>query len=99
MSQVLRERLQPSVVISALKGTGMDAVRDLLADQLRHRNQRMRLRIPHSEGRLLASLRTAGTLFSIAYEDDHTVLDVAVPPRLAGACEPFRMDGEPDSVE
>ncbi len=98
MSQVLRERLQPSVVVSALKGTGMEAVRDLLADQLRHRNLRLRLRIPHSEGRLLASLRTAGSLFSITYEDDHTVLDVSVPPRLAGACEPFRIDGEPDSV-
>ncbi len=99
MGQILRERLQPSVVISALKGTGMEAVRDLLADQLRHRNVRLRLRIPHAEGRLLASLRTAGTLFSIAYEDDHTVLDVAVPPRLAGACEPYRIDREPDPVE
>ena len=48
---------------------------------------------------MLASLRTAGTLFSIAYEDDHTVLDVAVPPRLAGACEPYRIDREPDPVE
>jgi GTP-binding protein HflX len=99
MSQVLKERLQPSVVVSALKGTGMEGLRDLLADQLRHRNLRMKLRIPHAEGRLLASLRNAGTLFSVVYEDDHTVLDVAVPPRLAGACEPYRIDSKPDSVK
>lgn len=99
MGQVLRERLQPSVVVSALKGTGMDQLKDLLADQLRHRQVRMHLRIPHGEGRLLASLRTAGMIYATRYEDEYTVLDVAVPPRLAGACAAYQVDSDPESVE
>lgn len=99
MGQVLRERLQPGVAVSALKGTGLDQLKDLLADQLRHRQLRMQLRIPHGEGRLLAGLRTAGTIYRIAYEDQYTVLDVAVPPRLIGMCAPYRIDSAPESVE
>lgn len=99
MSQVLRERLAPSVVVSALRGVGLDTLRDALADQLRHRQQRMHLRVPHGEGRLLASLRTAGSIFSTAYEDEATVLDVAVPPRLAAACAPYRIDSDSTPVE
>jgi GTP-binding protein HflX len=99
MSQVLRERLTPSVVVSALRGTGLDHLRDVLADQLRHRHQRMHLRVPHTEGRLLASLRNLGSVFALSYEDEATVLDVAVPPRLAAACEPYRIDSETPPVE
>jgi len=99
MSQVLRERLTPSVVVSALRGTGLDHLRDVLADQLRHRHQRMHLRVPHTEGRLLASLRNMGSVFALSYEDEATVLDVAVPPRLAAACEPYRIDSETSPVE
>ena len=99
MSQVLRERLTPSVVVSALRGTGLDHLRDVLADQLRHRHQRMHLRVPHTEGRLLASLRNVGSVFALSYEDEATVLDVAVPPRLAAACEPYRIDSETTPVE
>ena len=99
MSQVLRERLTPSVVVSALRGTGLDHLRDVLADQLRHRHQRMHLRVPHTEGRLLASLRNMGSVFALSYEDEATVLDVAVPPRLAAACDPYRIDSETSPVE
>lgn len=99
MAQVLQERLVPSVAVSALRGTGMDALRDLLADQLRHRSVRLHLKIPHREGRLLASIRTAGTVFSLRYEDEFTILDVGLPPSLAGSCEPYRIDSEEPSVE
>ena len=91
---VLQERLSPCVAVSGLRGTGLEQLRDLLADHLRHRSLRMHLRIPPSEGRLLASIRNSGTLFSISYDGEVTVLDVGIPPALLGACEPYQVESD-----
>lgn len=99
MAQVLSERLPACVVVSALKGTGLDHLRDALADQLRHRSVRLRLRIPHNQGRLLASIRNSGTVFAIEYEDETTLLDVGIPASLVGACQPYLVDPESEAVD
>ncbi len=99
MVQVLQDRLHPCVAVSALQKRGLDALRDLLADQLRQRSIRLHLRLPHEQGRLLAAIRTAGTIISIRYEEDVIELDVALPPKLAGRCEAYRVDSPADSME
>ena len=99
MAEVLKERLHPCVAVSALKGRGLPALRDLLADQLRHRAVRMVLQIPLNEGRLLASIRTAGTLFTERYEGEFAILDVALPSSLAGRCQAYQVDSLPDSMD
>lgn len=99
MGQALQARLSPCVVVSALRETGLDSLRDLLADQLRDRSIRLHLRVPHTQGKLLAMIRNAGTVFSITYEDEVTVLDVGVPAGMLGVCQPYLIDPESESVE
>lgn len=85
----LAARLHPSVAISALRGTGLDRLRDVLADLLQNRRVRVKLRIPQGEGRLLAAIRSAGGVLHTDYDGDEVVVDATLPPRLRGLCEAF----------
>jgi len=81
------------VEISALTGQGCDHLREELADFLKSRNVRVRLRVPVSEGKLLAAIRSAGRIHAEVYGDDETVqIDAAVPGSLLGACAKFNLD-------
>lgn len=83
----MKDRFAHAVTVSALRRTGLDALREALADLLRHRSVRVQVLIPIREGRLLSQVRTAGTLFKAEYRDEAVWLDVALPPRLRSLCE------------
>ena len=86
----IAERYRHVVELSALKGEGLEALKDAIADFLKGRNVRIKMRIPPSEGKLLAALRGAGRIFSMVYEDDGVVyVDAGVPGHLFGACARF----------
>ena len=86
----LSNRLGHAISVSALTGEGLEALRNELADFLRSRSIQVELRIPASEGKLLASIRSAGKILSAKYGDDEYVQVVAtIPGRLYGLCEPF----------
>jgi GTPase len=86
----LSSKMGRGIPVSALTGEGLDALRDELADFLRSRSMQVELRIPASEGKLIASIRSAGKVLSAKYGDDGFVRVVAsIPGRLYGHCEPF----------
>lgn len=89
--QQLEGRFPHAVAVSGLRGTGLDELRLALADLLRNRSERVSLRIPQGEGRLIAALRSAGTIFDEEYDGNMVAMDVAVPPRLLGPCQPYRV--------
>jgi GTPase len=90
--RALERELPGSVAVSALTGQGFDALRDVLADGLRSRHESVRLRLPLSEGRLIAQLRSFGHVHSETYEEDSVVFEASIPIRFKGAYAPFRME-------
>ncbi|MCF7818424.1 MAG: GTPase HflX [Kiritimatiellales bacterium] len=83
-------RLHPkSVAVSALTGEGIDLLYDQLADCLKGRKLTLRLSVPLSEGKLLASLQKAASILEEEYEGANADLLVRVSPQLAAQCQPF----------
>ena len=95
----LRNRCPGAVEISALKETGLDDLRIHLADQLRNRSDRQKLRIPLQEGKLIAQLASFATVYSQEYEDDAVLMDVAVPLTMGGLTHPYRIDPVEESAD
>ena len=85
----LLAKLGAGVGLSAAKGTGLADLCALLADVLRHRLVRLHLDVPVREGKLLAALRSAGSILAEKYEGETAQLEVSIPERLRGACEPY----------
>lgn len=86
----LAARLGRAVPVSALSGEGLEALRHELADILKDRMARMRLRVPLSAGKLLANLRSSGRVLTESYREDGTVvLEAGVPAHLVGQCTPY----------
>ena len=86
----LSSKLGRAIPVSALTGEGLDALRNELADFLRSRSMQVELRIPASEGKLIASIRSVGKVLSAKYGDDEFVRVVAsIPGRLYGHCERY----------
>jgi len=86
-------RLHPkSVAVSALTGEGVDRLFDELADCLKGRKVELRLSIPLSEGKLLASLQKSASILEQEYEGANADLLVRVSPRLAAQCRAFEVE-------
>ena len=88
----LRAHFPGAVEISALKGTGLDRLREHLADLLRTRSVRLSLSIPIHEGKLLAMLKTHATVYAINYEEDRAIVEASVPMTLVGHFQIYRTD-------
>ncbi len=83
-------RLHPkSVAVSALTGEGIDLLYDELADCLKGRKISLRLSVPLSEGKLLATLQKSASILEQEYEGDKAELLVRVSPQIAAQCQPF----------
>ncbi len=95
----LRSHFPDTVEISALQGTGLDDLRERLADLLRNRSQLLRLSIPLREGKLLAMLKTSAAIHSMEYEGNQVLVEAAVPLTMLGAVEAFRLDTDTDGEE
>lgn len=89
----LLDKLGTGVGLSAVTGQGVEELLTLLADVLRNQLVRLSLVVPMREGRLLSSLRSAGSILAEKYEGQDAELEVSIPHRLLGACEPFVRPG------
>jgi len=95
----LRNQYPAAVTISALRGDGLDELRVHLADHLRNRSERQKLRIPLQEGKLIAMLKTNASVYAEAYEDEAAVFDAAIPVTIAGHFAAFRTDSAPQQQD
>ena len=88
-------RLHPkSVAVSALSGEGIDQLHDELADCLKGRKVELRLSIPLSEGKLLATLQKSASILEQEYEGAKADLLVRVSPQIAAQCRPFSVESD-----
>ena len=76
--------------VSALRGTGCDALRLLVAAELGRGLIRCRLVLPQAEAALLSRIYEEGTVFSRCYEGDCVVITAEIPPSLARETAQYR---------
>jgi GTP-binding protein HflX len=81
------------VVISAQTGEGMPAFFAELTTMLAAWSMRVHLRVPQSEGALLALLSRAGRILEKKYEGNDVELTAHIPPFLRGKVAPFILLG------
>ena len=81
------------VLVSAKTGDGMAGFFSELAAMLTAWSMRVHLRVPQSEGALLALLARAGRILEKKYEGNEVVLKAHIPPFLRGKVAPFIVPG------
>jgi len=88
------------VVISAKTGQGMPAFFSELASMLSAWSMQVRVRVPQSEGALLALLSRAGRILEKKYEGNDVELVAHIPPFLRGKVAPFMLpeDGKNQGI-
>ena len=84
----LADRFRHSVAISAVTGEGTPTLFQTLADLLRDRVTHLRLKIPASEGRLMASLHANGKVLSQQVRGKHLLVEAIVASAFAAAIDP-----------
>ncbi len=90
-------RLHPrSVAVSALTGEGIDRLCDEVADCLKGRKLTLRLSVPLSEGKLLATLQKSASILEQEYEGANADLLVRVSAQLAAQCRGFEVEKTTD---
>ncbi len=85
-----------SVAVSALTGEGIDRLYDELADCLKGRKVELKLSVPLSEGKLLATLQKSASILEQEYEGANADLLVRVSPQLAAQCRAFEVEKSTD---
>jgi GTP-binding protein HflX len=79
----------PSVMVSAKTGEGIDRLYEQLADLLKRRKLTLRLRIPLNEGKMIAHLKKSAAILEEEYESGCAELLVRVSPQVAAQCDSF----------
>lgn len=78
---MLQSRNPDAVFLSARTREGIERLEDRVLDAISDRVERVRLRIPLSEGKLLTEIRTKYAILGQNYTDSHALLDVLLPKR------------------
>lgn len=73
-----------TVLISALKKQGFDALQDLMIEELNKRRQLVSMRIPQKEYHIVSEILRNGHIISQEYEENDICLVVDVTPDIAG---------------
>ncbi|MBN2162280.1 MAG: GTPase HflX [Pontiellaceae bacterium] len=89
----LARQFPKSTLVSAKTGEGMELLYDDLADCLKGRKVTLRLSIPLSNGKLIASLQKSASILEQDYEGGAADLLVRVSPQLAAQCREFEVSG------
>jgi GTP-binding protein HflX len=87
------EGVPNGVVISAETGQGMPGFFAELTTMLTAWSMQVHLRVPQSEGALLALLERAGRILEKRYEGNEVELRAHIPPFLRGKVAPFIVEG------
>lgn len=84
----LAERFRHSVVISAATGEGTATLCQTIADLLRERVTHLHLKIPASEGRLVATLHANGKVLEQKVRGKHLHIEAVVSAAFAATLDP-----------
>jgi GTP-binding protein HflX len=85
----------PTVSVSALHGTGLDALRDLVAACLPDRRVEVRARLDHRAASLVAALRREGEILELVYTADGIEVRARCGPALAARVRAAARAAEP----
>ncbi|MGD9873035.1 MAG: GTPase HflX [Kiritimatiellia bacterium] len=94
----LSKLIPDSALVSARTGEGMEALRELLADTLRHRHTEMELCIPLDQTRLIAGLRANARIAGEKYEDDGFHVRAWIPERMIHLYRPYLKNPPPEKA-
>jgi GTP-binding protein HflX len=78
-----------AVMISALRGEGLDRLLDSIADALASRLVTVSLSIPYERGDLVAAAHRVGEVIEAKHDEHGTILDVRVPAAEVGRFIPY----------
>jgi GTP-binding protein HflX len=83
MSETARQRLQnlypEAVMVSALKGTGLEEMLGRVAELLERPMVTLTLEIPYDRGDLVAAAHRIGDVVEEKHDDQGTILEVRIP--------------------
>ncbi len=85
----LRSRFPDAVFVSAKRGTGLDELKDKLAERLLE-SRAISVLIPFERGDLLALLQRSAVVLSSKAGDDGMEVEAEVPPFMVHILAPFR---------
>lgn len=80
----LRLKYPKTVEISALHGTGLDSLQDLMMQELNKQRRCVKLRIPQSQYAVVSEVMRVGNILNQDYEDNDVLLKADIPLALAG---------------
>ena len=87
---LLRRHFPDALFISTRTGQGLDALLDLMADQLTGGSERLDLVLPADRSDLLSSLHRNGQVLTTAYEDDGVHVRAVLPTKFVGPFAAYR---------
>jgi len=85
---------KPAIAISALQGTNLDQLLDLIADTIPNQPQEMHLLLPYSESGLLNLLYQQGEVVETAYLENGISCTALIRPHLTGKLCDYLVDKE-----
>ncbi len=94
----LARRLPHAIPCSARSGAGLPVLLDELCDLLRHRTQRVRLKLPVKEGKIIATLQGTANVVRQKYEGDTAYIEADIPVRLHGTVAPYLVSDNHEST-
>ncbi len=90
---LLRRRFPASVAVSALKGTGLEALLHRLEQQIASGFVPVRVRIPYSEAEFVNLFRSRGMVERESHRSQGTVITGKLPVTLLPSFQPFLANG------
>lgn len=91
-SSALRRQYPEAVFVSAHSGSGLDTLKEKIYAFVSQNKVLVDLRLPYSEGRLLAKIQEEGTVEEEEYKEHYLQITARVHPKLAGQLKNFRTD-------
>jgi GTP-binding protein HflX len=87
-------RYPEAIGISALRGTGIDKLVEAVERVLESQLNRVEVRIPYCEGRLIAQFHEVATVEEEVHEAEHTRLIGLLPPQYMPSYQPYLVKPE-----
>jgi GTPase len=81
-----------TVTISALNGTGLDTLAEMMTKELSALRKEVKVKIPQSEYALVAVIRREGNILLEEYEGNDVIIRAEVPLHIAHRFDPYLYD-------